>query len=219
MQGSPETHALILAGPVSKAVVGQKELLRAGRRLGCLAAAWTVAQALEWRPDVVLGHLAEIPTSIRLDWQQRGTQFILLPSAYEYSELEFALNFTITTGARDILLLGLLSSRLAERLSRLFLLARPEWGAAKIAFVHGQERGYVLRHGESVSLQVTPQDRITLIPLSPTVTEITVRGAAPLLRGATLEFGTTQELVPVERPVQVWVGAGRLLLIHEHPLS
>ena len=213
---SPETHALILAGPLSRSVIDHLEKLYAGRQLIVLADAWQVATQAGRRPDVVLGRLAQIPASVRVDWQQQGTRFVLLSSAYAYSELEFALNYAITTGVRDILLLGIVSQRLSESLANLFLLARPEWGAARIAFLHEQEWGYVLRHGESVTLHVAPHDRITLLPLSPTVTEIIARGATPLQRGTTLEFGTALTLTPVEQPVQVWIGAGRLLVIHEH---
>ena len=212
---SPETHALILAGPLSQSVMDRLERLHAGRQWIVLADAWQVARQVGQRPDIVLGHLAQIPTSVRLDWQQRGTRFVLLSSAYTYSELEFALNYAITTGVRDILLLGVVSRRLSESLSNLFLLARPEWGGARLMFLHGREWGYVLRHGESVTLHVAPHDRITLLPLSPAVTEITARGVTPVQRGTTLEFGTALTLTPVEQPVQIWIGAGRLLVIHE----
>ncbi len=217
MSNFPRTRALLLAGKGEDLPRAEVEILRQGRHLVCVAEAWQVARDYDWRPDIVLGQLSHLPENVRTDWQQQGTRFMPLSSAYPYSELEFALNYLITTGVRDILLLGLISTRLTTTLARLFLLARPEWGAARLSFVHGPERGYILRHGESVRLDVSPHDKVTLLPLTSTVTALTARGVSPALRGASLAFGTAMELTLEERPVQLWIGAGCLLVIHERP--
>lgn len=186
----------------------------AQRRLICTAAG--VPSALEQGcfPEAVVGDIAGLAPSLRKRLHEGNARVLTSPEPYPEEALELALNYAITTGARDILLLGLVRETLAESLSHLLLLARAEWGAAHLTFVHGRETGYILRHGETAVISGTVGDPILLLPLSSSATEITTQGTDPWLRRVTLELGRASHLTLVESPARVWLGAGRLLVLH-----
>lgn len=186
----------------------------ANRRLIC--ASGTVPYALSHGrvPEVVIGSLASLDEEQRQRLHQARARVLTPPEATLQAELELALNYAITTGARDILLLGLVGECLAESLANLLLLARAEWGAARLTFVHGRETGYLLRHGETAVIEGRPGERVVLLPLSPAATEITTQGVSPALRNLSLGLGRVEHLRLVESPARVWLGAGRLLVIH-----
>ncbi len=185
-----------------------------GRRLICTAQGTRYALAHDLVPEAVVGlpTLFDEATRERL---HRGRVRMLTPADdFPETALEFALNYAITTGARDVLILGLIGESLAQSLSHLLVLARAEWGAARLTFVHGPETGYLLRHGETAVIHGSVGDPVTLLPLSPTATEITTQGLNPVQRGATLELGRVRHLTLMESPARVWLGAGRLLVLH-----
>ncbi len=187
----------------------------ADRRLICTAATVPYALAHDLTPDAVIGPLTALEAHHRQRLHQAQARVLTPPDTTPQTALELALNYAITTGARDILLMGLVGERLADSLGNLLLLARAEWGAARLTFIHGDETGYLLRHGEAAVINGQTNDLVALLPLSPTATEITTQGLAPALRNISLELGRTEHLRLVESPARVWLGAGRLLVIHE----
>ena len=184
------------------------------RRLICRAA--LVPSLLEegYTPEAVIGPLTSLDERRREEIHNARTRILTPADEHVQTALELALNYAITTGARDILLLGLVMDSLAESLGNLLLLARAEWGAARLTFVHGTETGYLLRHGEAAVIESAAGDRVVLLPLSPSATEIVTQGLEPPLRNVNLELGRIAHLVVVEPPARVWLGAGRLLVLH-----
>ncbi len=165
-------------------------------------------------PEAVIGPLAALDETHRARVHAAGSRLLMPADGHMQTALELALNYAITIGARDILLLGLVVDSLAESLGNLLLLARAEWGGARLTFVHGQETGYLLRHGEAAVIESAAGDNVVLLPLSPKATEIVTQGLEPPMRNVHLELGRIAHLTVVEPPARVWLGAGRLLVLH-----
>lgn len=215
MSERPAARAAIFANGILNPRPGLKERV-SERRVICADGGARHALALGLVPEVVIGDLDSFPADRRQDLEARGTRFIVLPRDKDQTDLELALNYAITTGARDILLLGLVGGRLDQTLANLLLLTRPEWGAARLTIIDGPDTAYLLRHGETAVIHGQAGDTVSLIPLSATVVEVTTQGLRWPLRGAVLEFGSTLTISNelVERTARVWIGAGRLLVVH-----
>ena len=186
----------------------------AGRRLICTVGATPLALEQGCVPEAVLGSPAALDARARQQLQEHRVRTLTPADPFPEAALELGLNYAITTGARDILLLGMVGDSLADSLTHILLLARAEWGAARLTFIHGDEIGHLLRHGEAARVEGGAGTPVVLLPLSPTATEITTQGLEPALRSATLELGRAARLTVVEPPARVWLGAGRLLVIH-----
>ena len=208
----PSWQCVILTGP-PLAPFSLSDYCRE-RRLICTAHGVPFALEQGCVPEAVVGEVGMLASSLRERLHQSRARVLTPAAPHSEEALELALNYAITTGARDILLLGLVRDTLAESLSHLLLLARAEWGAARLTFVHGDETGYLLRHGEAAAISGHVGDEVLLLALSPSATEITTQGMAPRLRGATLELGRAGHLTMTEPVAHVWLGAGRLLVLH-----
>ena len=205
-------RALILAGKVAQEDLPHLPSLGQGREVLVLARAWEMAHQCGCVPDRLVGPVDHVPSHIWREWRQRGAQHLPTYQDAAFASLEVALNYAITTGAKDILLLGLLEGTLAEGLGRLLLIARPEWAAARVSFLHRGEMGYILRHGEGVRIQGQGR-RVGLLALSSRVTGLITQGLAPALHHAQLDFGHMQWLTSVEDVGHVWLGGGLALVL------
>ncbi len=187
-----------------------------GRTVICADGGTRHALELGLMPAVVIGDLDSLPPDARPRLEAAGTQFLTYPRDKDYTDLELALKYAVEQGAKDILLLGLLGGRLDQTLANVLLLARPEWDAARLWFVHGSEQAYLLRGGEALTLHGRSGNIVSIIPLTPTMTGVTTQGLRWPLHNATLYFGHTltvsNELVGKEGKVIVGEGRGIVVI-------
>ncbi len=208
-------RVVIFIGPPRVSPSHEGEL--AGRRVLCTRQGLLPALERGEIPEAVFVFPEEIPPEIRSRLRDHRVKLITPLRETPHADVEAALNYTITTGGTDILLLGVWSDDPSEALAHILLLAKPEWGAARVWFIHGPHAGHLLRHGEGVSMQEEPGTRVALIPLSPKVTEVTTQGTSPLLRHVEMALGATQHIYLSHKEGRVWIGAGRLLVLISPP--
>ena len=85
----------------------------------------------------------------------------------------------------------MLGGRLDQALANLLLLARPEWASAWLRMVDGNQTAWPLRSGQEAAIEGSPGDLLSLVPLSPIVSGVTLEGVEWPLRAANLYFGST----------------------------
>jgi thiamine pyrophosphokinase len=167
-------------------------------------------------PNVVIGDLDSISEPVRETLRNNGATFIAFSRDKDQTDLELALEYARRTGAREILLLGLLGGRLDQTLANLLLLSRDEFSSLALTVVNGPDTAYLLSQGNTRRIQGEPGDIVSLIPLSQQVAGVTTGGLRWPLRAARLEFGSTlsvsNELTGTEATVQI--EQGKLLLVH-----
>ncbi len=189
------------------------EDLRA-RRVLSVPAAVPYLLAHHLIPEAICGPPTACTPSVRRQLRAWRVRFLPGSAATPWEALALGLNYAITTGVRDIWLLGIGGNSLADTLAHISLLARPEWGGAHLTIIHGQEKGHLLRHGETAILHGQPGDQVLLVPLSPSVTEVTSQGLAPEHHGQELTFGEPALAHLTAHVGRVWIRAGRLLVAH-----
>ncbi len=189
------------------------------RRVLVLSEGWEGAHRWQVTPFALVGPVDPLPLDVLSSWQRAGTRVLPTSETTPHSALEMALNFAITTGARDIQILGGWTPPWQDALARLLILARPAWAAARVHFRIGNEVGYIVHHGEATHVRTAPGTRIVLLPLSAKVTGITTRGLHPALRDATVDFGHVLHLSTGSDPAYVLIGGGTALLMWSYSVE
>ncbi len=218
-QGPPVPYQAALFGPALPRWLSQDWPQLQVRRVIGVPEVISYLLTNELAPEAVCGPPTACEPAVRARLRALGVRFLSGVSMAPWEALSQGLNYAITTGARDIWILGIGEEGLAQTVAYLSLLARPEWGAARLTVVHGCERGYILRHGEAAHIQGHLGETVMLVPLSPTVTEVTTRGLDPSYQGHTLQFGQPLQVQLVATTAQVWIRAGCLLVSHTRQAS
>jgi thiamine pyrophosphokinase len=173
-------------------------------------------QMLGLIPHVVIGDQDSLDSADLESLENGGTQFVLYPKDKDQTDLELALRFAVSTGASEILLIGLLGGRLDQTLANLLLLSLPDWGEARLAVQDGPDTAHFLRGGSTLDLKGQAGDIVSLIPLSPVASGVTTRGLRWPLQDAELSFGSTLGISNemIEPGPQIKFDAGKLLIVH-----
>lgn len=179
-----------------------------GGSLNCLSSG-------RW-PHTVVGDLDSISHDLLLEFRRHNVNFLEHPRDKDKTDLELALQFAISQGAVEVLLLGLYGERLDQTLANLLLLARDDWKDVRVTLSSGAELAYLLHSEGSINLIGKPGDIVSLIPLSEIVRGVSTQGLRWPLSGADLSFGTTlsisNELTTSEASVKIL--SGKLLVTH-----
>ncbi len=208
------TYVVIFANGEFSPPPGVENHLK-GRYIICADGGTRHALALGLTPHLIVGDLDSVPAEVIQRLESEGTPVIRFPRDKDQTDLELALEYAIRSGGEDILLLGLLGGRLDQTLANIFLLALPEWDRARLWLADGPDTAYLLRSGDTLTLEGEPGNTVSLLPLTPTVKGVSTGGLRWPLQDATLYFGRTltvsNELVG--RETEVKVGEGRMMVI------
>ena len=167
-------------------------------------------------PNVVVGDMDSITTSLIKELRDHGTQLILYPQNKDQTDLELALSLAAEKGYREVLLLGMFGGRLDQSLANILLLTRDEWQDLRLIISAEPDTAYLMRDQDEISLLGHPGDIVSLIPLSSLVEDVSTQGLRWSLDHADLNLGNTLSVSNemLDTAAHVQVGAGILLLIH-----
>jgi len=176
------------------------------------------ARAMGIIPNVVVGDLDSIDSDLRAEFEAAGVHFAVHPARKDETDLELALRLAIAGGAAEVDVLAVLGGRLDQSLANLLLLARPEWASAQVRVIEGDEIAWPVREGQTTTITGSVGDTLSLVPLTPLVTGVTLEGVEWPLSDATLRFGSTLTIsnalsVPMAR---LQIGEGLVLVVHRN---
>jgi thiamine pyrophosphokinase len=176
------------------------------------------ARALSWGliPHIVIGDMDSLPEDARTELVAQGCQFVVHPRAKDETDLELALTYAVQQRAREIVILGALGGRLDHTLANLLLMALPKLDGVPVCIVDANEEAMVVRSGEAVTLEGSPSDLVSLLPLGGDVQGVTTAGLAWPLEGGTLQFGFSRGVSNemTGATARVAVEDGFLLVVH-----
>jgi thiamine pyrophosphokinase len=201
--------------------VSARQHIRTGDWVICADGGARHARAMGLVPDVVVGDLDSIDADLRAELEAAGTRFEVHPARKDETDLELALRLAVAGGAAEIDVLAVLGGRLDQSLANLLLLARPEWTSAKVRVIEGNEVAWPVWGGRTTSVAGAVGDTLSLVPLTSTVTGVTLEGVEWPLHDATLRFGSTWTIsnalsAPTAR---LQVGEGLVLVVHQSVCS
>ena len=198
--GDPESPSFL------QAQVGPDDLLVAANGGSCLA----LRAGL--RPHVIVGDLDSVTD---LELQALGPEPIVIrhPAEKDASDLELALDLAFEAEPREVVVVGALGGRADHFLTNVGLLHRAMARGIPTRLVGA---GIEIRLVERVAhLDLTLGSTVSLVPLSPRVEGLCLRGFRYPLDGESLQWGTSRCLsnVVVARPASVSLTSGIVALI------
>ncbi|MBI2267480.1 MAG: thiamine diphosphokinase [Armatimonadetes bacterium] len=167
------------------------------------------------RPSLVVGDLDSLSKSERDSLAGQAIQTRLHPRHKDKTDAELALEAAIEEGALRILCFGMLGKRLDQTLANVLLLSRDFGKRAQICFLDSGREVFSVR--SKMEWRGTPGERVSIIPLTPVVSGVTLKGLLYGLSGETLHQGSTRGIsnILVARRGSVAVEQGILLVLRD----
>jgi thiamine pyrophosphokinase len=185
-----------------------------------VAADGGAATALRWGrvPDVVVGDLDSLDPGTRRALEQGGCAFDVHPRAKDQTDTEIALLTAVQRGARSIVVAGALGGeRLDHALANVLLLGLRALRRVPVTLADPRHEVRLLRGPGQLTLDGTPGDYVSLLPLGGAVRGATTRGLVYPLRDEALlparSRGASNELRGTRATVAVTRGA-LLVVLH-----
>ncbi len=207
-------RALVVAGS-SLDIVPGPEALTGSDLLVAVDGGAEVLERLGLRPDVLIGDMDSVSESTRLAAERAGVEMVLLPTAKDETDAEAALRLVVARGAGQVTVYGALGGpRLDHLLGNLFLLGADWLEGAHVRLVDGRHEA-LLAHGD-VTIAGRAGDTVSLLPLTPTVLQVTTVGLEYPLKSETLIQAATRGVsnVMTGSTAHVTHGDGALLVVH-----
>jgi thiamine pyrophosphokinase len=149
-------------------------------------------RALGLTPAVVIGDFDSLSADELAQLEMDGAQVVRYPARKDFTDLELALQHSVSLGADEILVFGALGARWDQTLANLLLPAAPGLERVCIRLLDGPQEIALLRAGEVHALSGQAGDIVSLVPLGGHAQGITTTGLEYPLTDGTLYFGATR---------------------------
>ena len=169
---------------------------------------------LEITPHVVLGDMDSITAELKKQLLKKNVQFISFPAKKDNTDAELALLYVVEQGCSDIILTGILGTRIDHMLATINMLANPKFKTVNLRIIEGDQDIYIVR--KKIELIGKKGDIVSLISLKESVSGITTKNLSYSLQGRTLRGYTTLGIsnVMVKTTAEISLKKGFLLIIH-----
>lgn len=168
-------------------------------------------------PQVVVGDLDSISPKVRQDFEDKKVAFRIHPPAKDETDLELALRMLVEEGCNQIDLIGALGGRIDHELGNIFLLVELARQGVEGRILDERQTLQVLLHSKTFFTKIGAL--VSLIPLTPEVTNITLEGLEYPLKEETLTMGFARGVsnVALEERVSISFEQGILLVVEIAP--
>jgi thiamine pyrophosphokinase len=193
-----------------------RELVRADDLVIAADGGTSHAWSIGITPDVVIGDFDSLTPDEQQRLETNGVETISFPARKDETDLELALLHAARAGADEIVILAALGGRLDQTVANLLLLAMPELRDLDVRVVEGPQTAFLIR--ARASIEGSPGDRVSLIPLGGDAEGVTAQGLEWPLHEDTLHFGPARGVsnVLTEEEARVRVRKGLLLCVVSH---
>jgi thiamine pyrophosphokinase len=159
-----------------------------------------LARKLGLKLDLIIGDFDSLPRPTKGN--------VIYKVSQELTDTEFALEYCLKHGYKDVVLVGILGSRLDHFLANIFLGYR-----FNLTIIEGKQTLYFV--SSKINLAGKKGDLISLIPLSDCL-GVTTEGLEWPLQGETLKVGTSRGIsnVMTGKSARVSLEKGRLLVVY-----
>jgi thiamine pyrophosphokinase len=192
-----------------------KSLLQPGDILIAADGGAAQIQTLHLLPEAVIGDFDSLSSNEVEKLEKAGVKILRFPEKKDFTDLELALQYAQSRGAKDILLLGALGNRWDQTLANQMLPAAAAFSGLSIWLVDGNQEMTLVRSGQTLELTGRPGDILSLIPLAGDANGITTQGLEYPLKEENIQFGSTRGIsnVFLGESASVKLEAGMLLCV------
>lgn len=202
------THVVLVSNGYIEDTKALSPWLTPGACVICADGGALNAERLGLTPNVLVGDFDSLPEAEVAKWAARGAEIIRLPREKDQTDTHVALDLAVERGAREITMLGATGARLDHTWANVLLLPRLAAAGIRVNLVN--ERNLLTVTQDREIVRGKRGDFVSLLPLTPTVTGVTLSGFKYPLAEATLRWGeslgVSNELVEVEGEVRLRQG-------------
>lgn len=190
--------------------------LRSADRIFCADGGTHNAQALDLKPEAIIGDLDSLTSELVAEMKAAGVAIEEHPARKDQTDLELAFELAMAEQPDEILLVTALGGRLDQMLANVLLLTRPDYAGVQLTIAEGAQWITLLRAHQSLIVEGQLGDTLSLVPLTAIVTGVNIQGVEWPLDEATLSLGSTwsisNRLAGPQATVQI--GEGMVFVVH-----
>ena len=143
--------------------------------------------ALGMAPRTVIGDMDSLPKQVLDDLRESGCQILRYPSRKDETDTELALRYALERKPEEIEIYGALGGRIDHTLANISLLIMAAREGIKTRIIDETTELFVVSEGAEIL--GTPEDIVSLFPVTTEVKGITLTGFEYPLQKATMEIG------------------------------
>ncbi|MCP4119626.1 MAG: thiamine diphosphokinase [Desulfobacteraceae bacterium] len=140
-------------------------------------------------PHVAIGDLDSIDTKSRRFLEKHHVPIIRHPKDKDATDTELAVQWAMEKGATELTLLGVTGTRMDHTLANILLLKSIGATGTKCRIIDDNNEIHLVT--ESLELEGSPGDHVSLIPLTETVKGVTIKGVDFPLDNAEIPMGSS----------------------------
>ncbi|MBI2430706.1 MAG: thiamine diphosphokinase [Candidatus Levybacteria bacterium] len=165
-------------------------------------------------PHVILGDMDSISAQLKKTLEKKHVKFISFPTKKDNTDAELALLYAVKHGCSDIVITGMLGTRIDHMLATILMLSQKQFSKTNIRIIEGNQNMYIVH--KKIELTGKKGDTVSIIPIINSH-GLTTKNLAYKLSNATLSFGTTRGIsnMLIENKAEIFLKKGMLLVVHK----
>lgn len=166
-------------------------------------------------PHVILGDMDSISGKLKKELEDKKVKLIQFPTKKDNTDAELTLMYAIKQGCNEIILTGILGTRIDHLLTTIHMLANPKFKNIQICIIEGDQEMHVVR--KKIKLTGKKGDIISLIPLNGDAIGITTKNLAYSLQSEILLSYNTRGVsnIMTKNVAEISLKKGVLLIIQQ----
>jgi thiamine pyrophosphokinase len=140
-------------------------------------------------PDILIGDFDSIDQGDKDLFEKQGTKTIQFPSKKDQTDSELCIKWAVENGGTDLTLIGVTGTRLDHSLSNIFHLKQMADKGITGRILDEHNEIYLVT--DTLEVHGRKNDFLSLVPITETVTGVTLRGLLYPLFNATLPMGSS----------------------------
>lgn len=194
-----------------------KRYIREDDVIVCADGGMIWADKLGIKPDVYIGDLDSITSTLHKKLQKEKIEWFIYPKEKDETDSELVMRYVVEQGFTDITIFGWMGSRFDHVLANLFLLGNVKKNI-QVRIVEEEQVLYLVK--DKLSLRGKKGEFVSLIPLNGDVSGVSTKGLKWVLKNETLYYGKTRgvsnELVGKDAAITIKSG---VLLVIQHSIK
>ncbi len=200
-------------------VLSAPPVLQPTDRIFCADGGTIHVLGLGLTPHAIIGDLDSLSPELVALMKRDGVAIHRYPVHKNETDLELAIQLALAEQPTEILLVAALGGRLDQMLANILLLTRYQLKGndrpTEFILLEGKQTARLLQAHQTMTIHGQPGDTVSLIPLTPVVTEVMLTNVAWPLDKAMLSLGSTLTIsnVLTATTATVQIGEGMVLVV------